>query len=190
MRFRPHCFDYHTEATNLLRDEREETGKIWIVQRSSVNDMEKESDLDEDDGYSSESDLDGKKEKESEVASKGKKPPRTSFASRKSALSGTTWRDLSVRRDLDFCMKANRTFAHLSSFACFQDSDSDSNDESQLLPSFDYGDRRTLPDCQMSECVSGIFFLRCVLKWNHFLSFAQTASHSNRKLMWMNGFHR
>jgi hypothetical protein len=162
MRFRPHCFDYHTEATNLLRDEREETGKIWIVQRSSVDAMEEESDLDDDDGYSSESELDGKKEKESELTPKGKAPPRTSVASRKSVLSGTTWRDLSVRRDFDFCMNLSRTFAHLSSFACLQDSGSDSNDEGQL-PSFDYGDRRTLPDCHMSECVSGIIFLRCVL---------------------------
>jgi hypothetical protein len=51
MKFRPLCFDYHTDATNLLRDARKQTAKIWI--RSSLDDadddVETETDLDDED---------------------------------------------------------------------------------------------------------------------------------------------
>jgi hypothetical protein len=44
MRFRPLRFDYHTEASNLLQDERKETTKIWIsaAQRNTDDDVSHE----------------------------------------------------------------------------------------------------------------------------------------------------
>jgi hypothetical protein len=56
MRFQPLCFDYHAEATNLLREAREETTKIWIHRScEDSDDREDESELDEDDDHSSRS---------------------------------------------------------------------------------------------------------------------------------------
>ena len=46
MRFRPLAFDYHTEATNLLRDAREQTSKI-LIRRSLDHDEDVETDTDD-----------------------------------------------------------------------------------------------------------------------------------------------